>query len=83
MEILYSDVASERSSWDLSEYILFHTKKIIFYLKKLIFRWKINNFKFSSCNSYEILRKFIGYINSGDCIGKITSKSIRIQPDFI
>ena len=32
---------------------------------------------------YEILPKFSDFINSDDCIGKITSKSMRLQPVFI
>ena len=31
----------------------------------------------------EILPKFKGFVNSDDCIGKITPKSIRLQPVFI
>ena len=32
---------------------------------------------------YRLLPKFSDFINSDDCIEKITSKSIRLQPDFI
>ena len=32
---------------------------------------------------FKLLPKFSDLINSGDCIGKITSKSIRLYPVFI
>ena len=32
---------------------------------------------------FDILPKFSDFVNSNDSIGKITSKSIRIQPVFI
>ena len=31
----------------------------------------------------EILKKFNDFVNSDDCIGKITSKPIRLYPIFI
>ena len=33
--------------------------------------------------SYHILPNFSDFVNSDVCIGKITSKYIRLQPDFI
>ena len=47
------------------------------------------NFKITKCrfffavSFFEILPKFIYFVNSDDFIGKITSKSIRLQPLFI
>ena len=32
---------------------------------------------------FELLSKFSDIINSDDCIGKITSKSVRLQPFLI
>ena len=32
---------------------------------------------------FKMLPKFSDFVNSGYCIGKITSKSIRLQPVFI
>ena len=60
-------VPSEISSSDLSEYILF---KIIFLSMKIYFFFKL-------------LPKRRNFINSDDCIGKITPKSIRLNPVFI
>ena len=47
--------------------------------KKSVFRLKIKKFRFFFQNT----SKFQWFVNSDDCIGKITSLSIRPRPVFI
>ena len=70
-------VSLDRPSSDLSEYTLFPIKKI-----SII---RLNRKIFFFAGFIEILAKFSDFIKSykKDCIGKITSKSIRLQPVFI
>ena len=49
-------------------------------LKKFFFIYKIRMFCFFF---FELLQKFSDFVNFNYCIGKITSKSIRLQPVFI
>ena len=65
MEILM--VSSDRSSSDRSKYTLFIFKKNQFLGEK----WKIIGFLFAVHK--EILPKLSDFVNSDDCIGKITS----------
>ena len=76
-------VSLERSSSDLSEYTLLYIKKIFLHLKKLIFRCKMRFFRFFYAVFFILLPKFADLMNSDNCIGKITLKSIRIYPVFI
>ena len=78
-------VLSERSSSDLSEYTLFYFKKIFIHSKKSIFIFfeKMRFFRFFHAVYFILLPKFTDLINSDNCIGKITSKYIRIDPVFI
>ena len=67
--------SSERYYSDLLRYTLFQSK-IIFVIYKnqfLVEKWKILGLFFT--DSSEILSKFINFLYSDDCIGKITSKS--------
>ena len=63
-------VSLERSSWDLSECILFYIEKIFFQLLKLIFMWKMNIFRFFLAVFFKLLPKFTDFINSDNCIEK-------------
>ena len=85
MEILNFDVvSSERPRSDLSEYILSQIKKNIFfiYTKQFLSEKLEICFLFFAFFFLEILPKFSDFINSDDWIGKIASKSIRLQPVY-
>ena len=59
-------------------------KLISFYVyKNQFFWWKMKNFRFFFCRFFKILPKFSEFVNSDDCIEKITSKSMRLQPVYI
>ena len=68
---------SERSSIELSEYILFQIQKIFFIYKNQSIGFKKKIFKFFLQFFFK-LPKFSDFIYSEDCIGKITLKSIRL-----
>ena len=74
----------EISSSDISEYILFTNKKYFFIHKNQFLVEKIKNVSFSSAVFFffKLLPKLIDFINSEDCIGKITPKTIKIKPVF-
>ena len=79
-----SDDSLERPSSDLSEYILFQILKIFFCINKnQFFKWKIEYFRFFFAVFFKILPEFNDFVNSDACIGKIASKSIRLQTVFI
>ena len=63
-------VSWETSSSDLSVFTLFQTLKIFVSIKIIAF-------------FLEILTKLWEFVNFHDCIGKIKSKSIRLQSVFI
>ena len=73
-------VASERSNSDLSEYTPFQIKnRCIDKNQFLGEKWKIF---FVFAVLIILLPKFSDFINSDDCMGKITSKSVRLYPVF-
>ena len=65
-------VSSERSSSDLSEYTYFKIFKYCFIYNNTFLGEKL-----------KLMPEFSDFINSDDCIGKITSKSIKLFPVFI
>ena len=73
-------VPSERSCWDLSEYTSFYIKRYFFICKNKFLGEKLEK-GFSAVFS-DILSKVSDFVNSDYYIGKITSKSIRLQPVF-
>ena len=80
---LFLDVASKRSSSDLSEYALLHIKKYFFIYENQVLGKEIKKLGFFMQFFFKFLPKFTDFINSDDCIGKITSKSIRMNPVFL
>ena len=76
-------VSAERSNSDLSEYTLVNIQKYSFININQFLgeKWKYLGF-FLQCSS-KLFPMFSKFINSDDCIGKITSKSIRLEPVFI
>ena len=75
--ILYiSMIASEKSHQNLSDHNQFLFKIKFEIDTKMIF------FCFSNSFFFKLLQEFTDFINSDNCIGKIASKSIRIDPVF-
>ena len=70
-------ISSEISSSDRSGYTIFQIQKYLF------FNENVKKLGFSFCSFFEILQKYSDFVNSNHYIGKITSKSIRLQPVFI
>ena len=73
----------EKSCSDLSEYTLFQIKNIFFIYKNQFLgeNWIFN---FFWAVFFKLLPKFFtDFINSDNCMGKITSKSIRLKPVLI
>ena len=68
-------------SSDLSEYAIF--KLLFFSLIKINFEVKNETFYVFSSSFYKLLSKFSDFLNSNDCIGKLTSKYNEIYPVFI
>ena len=76
-------VSSVRSSSDLSECNLFQIEEIFFIYNNQFLFEKIKMFSFFCCSFFfKLLPKHSDYINSDDCIEKITTKSIKIYPVF-
>ena len=69
-------VSSEKSSSGLSENTYLKWNKIFYLFIKMRFWWNIKMLGFFIF--IKLLPKFNDFINVDDCIGKITSKSIRI-----
>ena len=70
-------VLSEIPRSDLSESPLFKLYHLIFYLYKSIFWWK-NDLKESFVAViFKLLQKYSDFVNSDDCIRKISSIFIR------
>ena len=75
-------VQLERSNIALSDYTLFKLKKI-FFIYKNQFLCEKGKIVFYFCSLFWILPKFSNCRNPDDCIGKLASKSIGLQPVFI
>ena len=73
-------VSAERSSSYPSENTLFQIKKYFFIYKNQFLGEKLEILGFFF---FKILPNFSDFVNYNDCIGKSTSKSIRLQPVFI
>ena len=78
----YTSIVIYLSSSDISEYTLLQIA-ITFFIYKKYFLGGKENCTFFCSFFFEILKKFSDFVNSDDCIGKITSKSIRINSDFV
>ena len=76
-------VSLERSCSDLSGSTVLKIKKIFYFIYKNLFLIKNEYLQVSSGSFFQILPKFTDFVNSNECIGRITSKSMRLQPVFI
>ena len=77
-------VSSEISRLDLSESTPSYISKIYFFTNKnLFFGEKIRFFRIFFTFFFELLQKFDDFVNFDYCIGKISSRSIRSNPNII
>ena len=73
-------VSSERSDADQSELIIL--KKKIVYINTFLSE-NLKKCRFFYRYIFKVLQKFSDFVNSDDCIEKLTSKYVRLYPVFI
>ena len=74
-------VISERSNSNISKYTPFKIQNIFFYIRNEFLGEKLKNCRVFFCSFFsKYLQKISDFVNSDDCIGKVTLESIRLQP---